>query len=352
MEFWNRVIYGNELGTWLISLLAGVAAFVVLCLLKRLLLHRIVALTERTKTQFDDLLVDIFKRSWVLVLLAVSLWVASLALHLPSAEATIRVVLWILVLLQVAVIGSGVITYFAGRWTAITPEKEDAATTAAYKSLAVLARIVLWATILLLALDSIPGVEVNTLIAGLGIGGIAVALAVQTVLGDAFASVSILLDKPFEVGDFINVGDYSGTVEYIGLKSTRLRSLTGEQVVFGNSALLSSRIRNYKRMQERRATFTIGVACETPYEKLVRIPEILEGIVKAQPETEFIWARFATYGEYSLDFEVVYKMLTVNYNTFIEVQQAINLAIYKCFEEEGISLPYPTQTLHIHSSPA
>ena len=350
MEIWNRVVCGNAISTWLTSLLVGVAVLAVLSLLKRLLLRRIVALTERTKTEFDDLIVELFTRSWMLVLLAVSLWSSSLVLYLPGAESTIQIVLWILILLQVAIFGSGVVAYLVVWWTARAQENGDKATSAAYKSLGVLAKIVLWAAVVLVALDSIPGVEVDTLIAGLGIGGIAVALAVQTVLGDVFASVSILLDKPFEVGDFINVGDYSGTVEYIGLKSTRLRSLTGEQVVFGNSDLLGSRIRNYKRMQARRATFTIGVACETPHDKLVRIPEILENIVKEQSETEFMWARFATYGEFSLDFEVVYKMLTANYATYIEVQQAINLAIHKRFEEEGIALPYPTQTVYLRSS--
>ena len=350
MEIWNRVVWGNAVVTWMISLLVGVAVLAVLSLLKRLLLRRIVALTERTKTEFGDLIVNMFTRSWMLVLLAVSLWSSSLVLSLPSAESTIEIVLWILILLQVAILGSGVEAYLVRRWTAGAQEKGDAATSAAYKSLGVLVRIVLWAAIVLVVLDSIPGVEVDTLITGLGIGGIAVALAVQTVLGDVIASVSIFLDKPFEVGDFINVGDCSGTVEYIGLKSTRLRSLTGEQVVFGNSDLLGSRIRNFKRMQVRRATFTIGVACETPYEKLVRIPEILGDIVKAQSETEFMWARFATYGEFSLDFEVVYKMLTAKYATYIEVQQAINLAIYKRFEEEGIALPYPTQTVYLRNS--
>jgi len=350
MGLWDLTFWGNSLGTWLISLLVGVVVFAVLCLLKRLLVRRIVSLAVRTKTGLDDLIVDIFKRSWVLVLLAISLWAASMVLNVHSAGFAIQIILWALVLLQLAILGNGLIGYFVGRWSTSAREKGDTATAAAYKTLGVLGRIVLWAVIVLLVLDSIPGVEVNTLIASLGIGGIAVALAVQTVLSDMFASVSILLDKPFEVGDFINVDDCSGTVEYIGLKSTRLRSLTGEQVVFGNSDLLGSRVRNYKRMQDRRVSFTIGVVYQTSYEQLVSIPKMLEEIVTAQPETEFIMAYFANYGDSSLNFEVVYKMLTADYNTYIQVRQAINLEMFRRFAEEGIQFAYPTQTVYLNKS--
>jgi len=350
MRFLDQVLWGNSVSRWLVSLGVGGLVFLVLWLVKRLLLRRAVALTDRTRTELDDLVVDVLNRSWALVLVALSLWAASLTVHVPSAESTIGLVLWALVLVQLAILGNGVIGYFVARWSDGAHGKGDSPTAAAYKTLGMLAKVMLWAGIALLILDSIPGVEVNTLIAGMGVGGIAVALALQAVLGDVFASVSILLDKPFEVGDFISMGDYSGTVEYIGLKSTRLRSLSGEQIILGNSDLLGSRIRNYKRMQDRRVSFTIGVASETPYEKLVAIPKMLQGIVEAQADTQVVWARFANYGDFSLNFEVVYKMLTVDYNRYIEVQQAINLAIYKRFGEEGITLPYPTQTIYLRSS--
>ena len=154
MEFWNRVVCGNAISTWMTSLLVGVAVLAVLSLLKRLLRRRIVVLTERTKTEFDDLIVELFTRSWMLVLLAVSLWSASLVLHLPGAKSTIQMVLWLLILLQVAIFGSGLIAYLVVRWTTRAQNKGDTATSAAYKSLGVLARIVLWAAVVLVALDS------------------------------------------------------------------------------------------------------------------------------------------------------------------------------------------------------
>ncbi|MBN2394464.1 MAG: mechanosensitive ion channel family protein, partial [Anaerolineae bacterium] len=168
---------------------------------------------------------------------------------------------------------------------------------------------------------------------------------VQSILGDLFAALSIAFDKPFEIGDFINVGDYSGTVEHVGIKSTRLRSLTGEQLVLSNSDLLNSRIRNFKRMKRRRSVFNLGVAVDTPYDKLKRIPDILREIVSAQPEIEFDRAHFTAFGDYTLNFEVVYFVPTPDYRQFMDTQQAINLEIYRRFEEEGIELPYPTQVV-------
>jgi small-conductance mechanosensitive channel len=200
---------------------------------------------------------------------------------------------------------------------------------------------------LLLALDNIPGIEVDALIASLGIGGIAVALAAQNILGDLFASLSIVLDQPFVIGDSITVGEYVGTVEHIGLKSTRVRSLTGEQLIFSNSDLLNSRIRNYGRMEERRVSFTLGVTCQTPYEKLVEIPGMIQEIIAAQPQTRFGRAHFKAYGDFSLNFEIVYCMLTSDYDVFMDIQQGINLEILRRFAEEGIELAYPTQTVFV-----
>jgi MscS family membrane protein len=184
-------------------------------------------------------------------------------------------------------------------------------------------------------------------VAGLGIGGIAVALALQNVLSDLFASLSIVLDKPFVVGDFVGVGEFLGTVEYVGLKTTRLRSLSGEQIVFSNSDLLGSRLRNYKRLRERRAVFQIGVTYDTPEPKLRAIPKLLRSIVEAQQNTRFDRAHFRTYGPYSLDFEVVYFVLVSDYNDYMDIQQAINFEVFTRFQTEGIEFAFPTQTLFV-----
>ncbi len=188
--------------------------------------------------------------------------------------------------------------------------------------------------------------------AGLGIGGIAVALAVQNILGDLFASLSIVLDKPFVIGDFIIVNEFLGTVEHIGLKTTRIRSLSGEQVIFSNADLLRSRIRNFKRMFERRVTFSIGVTYQTPSDKLERISALLKEIVVKQPKARFDRAHFKEFGDSALIYEVVYYVQNPDFNVYMDIQQAINIEIVRRFEEESIEFAYPTRTIHVKQEPA
>jgi len=174
-----------------------------------------------------------------------------------------------------------------------------------------------------------------------------VALALQNVLGDLLASLSIALDQPFVIGDFLIVGDHMGSVEYVGIKSTRLRSLTGEQIVMSNADLLSSRVRNYGRMYERRIVFSLGVAYETPREKLQRIPPLLREIIEARDGVRFDRAHFAKYGDFSLDFEIVYYVQSPDYGRYMDAQQAINFRILEEFENLGVQFAYPTQTLWV-----
>jgi small-conductance mechanosensitive channel len=199
----------------------------------------------------------------------------------------------------------------------------------------------------LIALDNIPGVEVDTLVASLGIGGVAAALAVQNILSDLFASLSIALDQPFEIGDFIVFGGDMGTIERIGIRSTRVRSLSGEQLVISNTDLLDSRIHNYKRMAERRVVFSFGVVYETPPELLARIPGIVEEIIAQQGQTRFDRAHLKEFGDFSLNFEAVYYVLAPEYGTYMDIQQAINLALHARFEREGIEFAYPTQLVYL-----
>jgi small-conductance mechanosensitive channel len=210
-------------------------------------------------------------------------------------------------------------------------------------------RIIIWSLVVLLILDNV-GVNITTLIAGLGVGGIAVALALQTVLGDLFASLSIVLDKPFEVGDFLIVEDLLGTVEYVGLKTTRLRSLSGEQLVFSNSDLLSSRIRNYGRMYQRRVVFNLGVTYQTPRDKLIKIPEIVRAAIEQQSKTRFDRSHFKEYGDFALVFESVYFVQGPDYNEYMDIQQAVNLQVHEQFEKQGIEFAYPTQTLFVQNN--
>jgi small-conductance mechanosensitive channel len=208
-------------------------------------------------------------------------------------------------------------------------------------------KLVLAVLAAILILDNIPGVQITPLIASLGISGIAVALAVQNILSDLFASLSIVLDKPFVIEDFIIVDNFMGTVEHIGLKTTRLRSLSGEYLVFSNNDLLKSRIRNYTRMLERRVVFSIGVTYQTPLEKLKQIPPTIRKIIESQEAVRFDRAHFQGYGDFALKFEVVYYVLNPDYNRYMDIQQSINLAIFESFEKEGIDFAYPTQQLYI-----
>jgi small-conductance mechanosensitive channel len=210
--------------------------------------------------------------------------------------------------------------------------------------IAFVAQVLIWAMVLLLTLDNL-GIDVTALVAGLGIGGIAVALAAQNVLGDLFASLSITLDRPFVIGDFLAVGEFLGSVEHIGIKSTRLRSLGGEQIVMANADLLGSRVRNYGRMAERRVVFTTGIVYETPTEILERVPALIREAISAQQDTRFDRSHFSRHGAASLDFETVYYVLSADYNRYMDIQQTINLHIHKAFEQHGIVFAYPTQRL-------
>jgi small-conductance mechanosensitive channel len=212
--------------------------------------------------------------------------------------------------------------------------------------IAFIAQVLIWSMVALLTLDNI-GIDVTALVAGLGIGGIAIALAVQNILGDLFASLSITFDRPFVVGDFLSVGEFLGSVEYIGIKSTRLRSLGGEQIIMPNADLLGSRVRNYGRMAERRVVFSIGVVYETSAELLERIPALIRETIEAQQDTRFDRCHFAKYGAASLDFETVYYVLSADYNRYMDIQQAINLRVFREFARLRIEFAYPTQKLYV-----
>jgi small-conductance mechanosensitive channel len=204
--------------------------------------------------------------------------------------------------------------------------------------------VVLWIIGLIFLFDNL-GFNVTAVLTGLGVGGIAIALAAQTILGDIFNYFVIFFDRPFEIGDFIIVGDVLGTVDYIGLKTTRIKSLQGEQIIFSNSNLTNSRIHNYKRMNERRVVFKLGVVYDTGTEKLEKIPKLVKSIINDQPQTRFDRAHFASFGEYSLNIEIVYFMLSADYNQYLDVQQKINLRIYDEFAALGIEFAFPTYSI-------
>lgn len=190
-------------------------------------------------------------------------------------------------------------------------------------------------------------IDLSGVVVGLGVGGLAVALAMQNVLSDVFSAFSIYFDRPFEVGDLIVVGEYQGTVKKIGIKSTRLRLLQGEELVISNKELTQTTVRNFRKLRKRRVSFTLNVSPETPVEKLEEIPRILARIMGEIDQVEFERAHMKMFGDFSHVFEVVYNLKTSNYLKYMDTRQAINFAIIRAFEKESIQMPIPTQAILI-----
>jgi small-conductance mechanosensitive channel len=351
MSVLDREFLDNTLRSWIVALALGAGTIVVLRVVTRVAVRRLGAMAQRTATYWDDVLTGVLRATRGLFLVIVAVLVMATVLDLPADwEVGIRRVTAVVLVIQGGLWAAAGLTGWLGAYRR-TRISEDPAAATAVSAIGFVGRIVLWAVVLLLALDNL-GVDVTALVAGLGVGGIAVALAAQNILGDLFASMSIVLDKPFVLGDFIAVGDFMGTVEHVGLKTTRIRSLTGEQLVFSNADLLQSRLRNYGRMKERRVVFVLGVVYQTSRDKLARIPGLLREAVEAEGQTRFDRAHFKGFAASSLDFEVVYYMKVPNYNAYMDVQQAINLRIVELFAAEGIEFAYPTQTVFVVREPA
>jgi small-conductance mechanosensitive channel len=351
--FFDRVLYGNSVRAWLVAGVAFAVAFSVLYFLRRLVTRRFAGVARRTTNAFDDLALQLAHRTRIYFLLAVALIIGARFIELrPRINELLDKVVALVVLLQAARWATGVVAFYVGRHIEQRRGTADAANAWAARMIGFGANVAVWAIILVAVLDNL-GFDVTTLVTGLGIGGIAVALAVQNVLGDIFAALAIVLDKPFVVGDFITVDNFSGTVEQIGLKTTRLRSLSGEQIIFANAELLKGRIRNYKRLYERRNVFTLDVTYDTPRDVLARIPAMIREIVEAQTPVRFDRSHFSAYTDSALRFETVYYVLDPDYNRHMDIQQAILLAVLERFEREGIEFAFPTRTvIHRHEGEA
>ncbi len=347
MELLEITLLGNPVRSWLIAAGVAVVTFMLLRVVVITGVRRLSRLAERTETRWDDVITGALKSTKTLLFFIVAGFFAANTLTLsPRVLAVLRGLTVIALLIQAALwLNSGI-----REWLAIQKElraEEDAAAIMTMNVIGIMARLALWSIVLLLALENV-GIDVTALVAGLGIGGIAVALAAQNILGDLFASLSIVLDKPYVLGDFLIVDDLLGSVEQIGLKTTRVRSLSGEQLVFSNSDLLNSRIRNYGRLYERRVVFKIGVVYQTPRDALKRIPTVLrEAVEEHEGRVRFDRSHFQSYGDSAIVFETVYYVLGPDYREYMDIQQAINLRIHERFEAEGIEFAYPTQTLFL-----
>jgi len=347
MRSWTNIEEWDELVRWGVGLATLVGLTLLLVALKAVLRRRLGKLALRTATRVDDVLVDMVGATRVSFLVGLAMLAAGQVMPLSEkAHHIVHRVVLLVTLLQAGVWGARGLRELVDRRFTHEAEGADPARATAAQMVGFLARAILWTVLFLMALDNF-GINVTTLLAGLGVGGVAVALAAQNILGDLFASVSILLDKPFVVGDFIAVESLMGTVEQIGVKTTRLRSLSGEQIIFANSDLIKSRVRNYKRMLERRVVFNVSIVHQTPPDLVAQVPGMLRAMVETQAKTRFDRAHLASIGESALTFETVYIVLDPDYTLGMDIQQAINLAILRQFAEKKIVLAHPTRTVHV-----
>ena len=321
----------NRIMDYLIALLIFVIGIFIIRVLKSVILRRLKVWSQKTATTIDDFLVRIVEKKLIPLLYFGVLYMSFMSLTLtPAAGKVINI--------SIAVI----LTYFGVRlilsflnysleryWV---KKDVDTSRQQSLKGIVTILKVAVWGAALTFLLDNL-GFKISALVAGLGIGGIAVALAAQTILGDLFSYFVIFFDRPFEIGDFIIIGDYLGTIEHIGIKTTRVRSLGGEQLVFSNTDLTNSRIRNYKRMEKRRVVFKLGVIYQTNSDQLKEIPGIIKKTIERIVNTGFDRAHFSSYGDFSLNFEIVYYVMSGDYNIYMDIQQNINFAINEEFEK-------------------
>ena len=336
---------GNDLRTWAVALGIFLITFTILPLVRRVISARRRRYTDHSTVHLSmDLAANLVSGTSPLFLLALAVWLASRDLTFPP-----RIERWLTIAIVL------VFWMQAARWAmaavrfAVDARRQrssgpDTLLRSSMEVILFAAGILIWGIAGLLALDNL-GIEIKPLLAGLGIGGIALALAVQTVLGDLLASLSIALDKPFGVGDALTVDDVQGTVEHIGVKSTRLRSVNGEQIIMSNADILKSRVRNFGRLRERRSLFRLDVHYETPVPALAAVPGAVREIIEATPAARFERCHLLSCGGPALQYEVVYFVTSPEFRVYADAQQTINLRILERFRALGVSFMGATPTL-------
>lgn len=340
------VFWGNSIKHYLIALAIYVGTLFVLRIFRKYFLNRIRSYARGAHKDVAKHAVHVIDAVPSLLYSYISLYVALRFLTLNQAlEGFLDAVLLILVFYWATKAVLDLLEFFFEK-SAKRDKKSTEEKTAAYFALNLLVRIVLWTTAILLILSNL-GINITALAASLGIGGVAIALAVQNILGDLFSSFSIYLDKPFEIGDFIVVGPHKGNVKKIGLKTTRILSIQGEEIVISNRELTSARIQNFKKMKQRRAEFLIGVTYQTPPSKLKKIPKVIQSIYKKVRNADLERVNLKEFGPSSLNFEVVYYVKSNDYIEYMKIQERINLAIIEAFTKEKIEFAYPTQTVFV-----
>jgi small-conductance mechanosensitive channel len=349
LKLWadNTWIVGTDITHWLLAVAVALVTYGLATGALSVLKRRLEKRAPKTRTRVDDSALQVLgATSHALIALAAVLVAANLLAVPDRLHARLEQAWFIAVALQFALWGTSAVRLLVDRYVTRHAPASGAHASATATLMSWGLRTLLWAVVLLAVLSNL-GVNISALVASLGIGGVAVALAVQNVLGDLFASLSIAVDKPFEVGDFIVFGDVAGSVEAVGLKSTRIRALSGEQVVASNTDLLKQVIHNFKRQSERRIQFGFGVTYGISAEQAARVAEIVRRIIESRPKLRFDRAHFKGFGESSLDYEAVYIVREADYNLYMDEQQAINLALMRELAAAGIEFASPTRTVVI-----
>ncbi len=352
-DYLNVLTYaigGNIVQDYLIAFLALVVSMFFLKIFKFMVLKKLKRLSAKTRTDTDDLLIKVIDDiKWPFFIL-LSVFISIQFIRAPVLAENI--LFYLILVVGTYYIVKGIqhfIDYGTKKIIHARKQEEEEADTSVVELLSKIFKIILWIIGVFFILSNL-GYNITPMIAGLGIGGVAIAFALQNVLSDIFASVSLYLDKPFKPGDFIVVENDMGVVKKIGIKSTRLETLQGQELIMPNKELTETRVNNYKKMEKRRVVFNFGVVYQTPTEKLQKIPVIVNNIINRIELARIDRAHFTKFGDFSLNFEVVYYINTNDYNKYMDVQQEINLAIKEQFEKEGIEMAFPTQTVFINKS--
>lgn len=339
--FLSQVYFGNTVQAYAIALGIVLSSVLIAKIAKFILENKLVKWAEKTKHKIGKLVVDILLRPLVFLITIIGVYIAVDYLFLPaSIEKWIKAFFQILIALKLTSSVSYLIGLLIDYYFDQHKHLHNNTNLRAISKVTV--RVLLWVSIFIVVVTNL-GYNLNSLLAGLGIGGVAIAFAVQGILQDLFSSVSIYIDRPFQIGDYIVVGEKKGTVQSIGMKTTRIKTLQGEELVIPNAMLTGKEIENFRKMQERRIVFLFGIVYETPLAKLKKIPKMIEEIVVKHENARFDRAHFTTFGDFSLNFEVVYFINSAEYNDYMDLQQAINFELMEQFEKEKIEFAYPTQ---------
>ncbi len=343
IPFLEIMILGNSVGNIIFSFVLFFVLFWILRIFRKIILIKLSSWVKNTETDIDDEILSVISNVSPLFYWVIAFFIATQKLVLsPWIGNLIHGIFIVIIVYEIIKATQNILNYILQK---VIADKDSTA----LAGINLIIRIVLWSIGLLMILSNL-GINVSALIASMGIGGIAIALAAQNILSDLFSSFSIYFDKPFQIGDYIVVGTDNGIVKKIGLKTTRIQTLQGEELVIGNKELTNVRVQNFKKLKDRRVVFHFGVTYDTKPETLRTIPQIIKDIINSKELTECDRVVFTKFADSSLDFEVVYYVHSKEYNDYAHVQHDINIDIKQIFDEKGISMAFPTRTIHLEQT--